>query len=145
MLKEFKEFALKGNMMDLAIGFILGAAFGTVVTSLTNDILMPVVSGIFGSPDFSNLFMVLKEPADMTDVNMASADAIREAGGAVLAYGKFINAIISFLLVAWALFFVVKGLNKMKKQEEEVVPPPPPPGPTVEDLLTDIRDALKKS
>ncbi|HQU52683.1 MAG TPA: MscL family protein, partial [Saprospiraceae bacterium] len=66
MLKEFKEFALKGNMMDLAIGFILGAAFGTVVTSLTNDILMPVVSGIFGSPDFSNLFMVLKEPADMT-------------------------------------------------------------------------------
>ncbi|MCB0602068.1 MAG: large conductance mechanosensitive channel protein MscL [Saprospiraceae bacterium] len=144
MLKEFKEFALKGNMMDLAIGFILGAAFGTVVTSLTNDILMPIVSGIFGSPDFSNLFMVLKEPANMTDVNMASADAVREAGGAVLAYGKFINAIISFLLVAWALFFVVKGLNKMKKKEE-VAAPAPPPGPTVEDLLTDIRDALKKS
>ncbi|MCB0657870.1 MAG: large conductance mechanosensitive channel protein MscL [Saprospiraceae bacterium] len=142
MLKEFKEFALKGNMMDLAIGFILGAAFGTVVTSLTNDILMPVVSGIFGSPDFSNLFMVLKEPADLTDVNMASADAIRDAGGAVLAYGKFINAIISFLLVAFALFFVVKGLNKMKKKEE--APPPAPAGPTAEELLAEIRDELKK-
>lgn len=144
MLKEFKEFAMKGNMLDLAIGFILGAAFSTVVKSLVNDILMPIVSSIFGAPDFSNLFIVLKEPADMTDVNMTSIEAIREAGGIALGYGLFINALIAFIIMAFILFIVVKNVNKLKAKEEEVEEAPPP-GPTQEELLGEIRDLLKKA
>lgn len=144
MLKEFKEFAIKGNMVDLAVGFILGAAFGTVITSLVNDVLMPVVSSIFGAPDFSNLFVLLKEPADMAEVNMTSLEAVREAGGVALAYGSFVNALIAFLLVAWALFLVVKGINKLKRKQEEEEAAAPPPGPTQEELLVEIRDLLKK-
>ena len=122
MLKEFKEFAMKGNMLDLAIGFILGAAFGTIVKSLVDDILMPIVASVLGSPDFSNLFVVLKEPADMTDVNMASIASIREAGGIALGYGLFLNALISFLIMAFILFMIVKNVNKLKKKEEDVPP-----------------------
>lgn len=142
MIREFKEFALKGNMLDLAIGFILGAAFGTVVSSLTKDIIMPVISSIFGTSDFSNLFVVLKTPVEVEAVNMTSLDAVREAGGVALAYGLFINALISFLLVAVALFFVVKSINRLnrKKEEEAEVEPP---APTSESLLTEIRDLLK--
>lgn len=143
MLKEFKEFAMKGNMLDLAIGFILGAAFGTVVSSLVNDILMPIVASIFGSPDFSNLFVVLKEPTDLTDVNMASIESIREAGGIALGYGLFLNALISFLIMAFVLYLIVKNVNRLKKKKEEA--PAPPPGPTQEELLAEIRDLLKKS
>ena len=143
MLKEFKEFAMKGNMLDLAIGFILGAAFGTVVSSLVNDIIMPIVASILGSPDFSNLFVVLKEPADMTGVNMTSIDSIREAGGIALGYGLFMNALISFLIMAFVLYMIVKNVNRLKKKEEEA--PAPPPGPTQEELLVEIRDLLKKS
>jgi large conductance mechanosensitive channel len=143
MLKEFKEFAMKGNMLDLAIGFILGAAFSTVVKSLVSDILMPIVSSIFGSPDFSNLFVVLKEPADMTDVNMASIEAVREAGGIALGYGLFVNALIAFIIMAFILFIVVKNVNKLKAKEEEEEAPPP--GPTQEELLGEIRDLLKKA
>lgn len=143
MLKEFKEFAMKGNMLDLAIGFILGAAFSTVVKSLVNDILMPIVSSIFGSPDFSNLFVVLKEPADMTDVNMTSIEAVREAGGIALGYGLFINALIAFIIMAFILFIVVKNVNKLKAKEEEEEAPPP--GPSQEELLGEIRDLLKKA
>ncbi|MCB0686290.1 MAG: large conductance mechanosensitive channel protein MscL [Saprospiraceae bacterium] len=142
MLKEFKEFAMKGNMLDLAIGFILGAAFGTIVKSLVDDILMPIVASVLGSPDFSNLFVVLKEPADMTDVNMASIASIREAGGIALGYGLFLNALISFLIMAFILFMIVKNVNKLKKKEEDV--PAPPAGPTQEELLMEIRDLLKK-
>lgn len=142
MLKEFKEFAMKGNMLDLAIGFILGAAFGTVVSSLVNDIIMPIVASILGSPDFSNLFVVLKEPADMTGVNMDSIAAIREAGGIALGYGLFLNALISFLMMAFVLYMIVKNVNRLKKKEEEA--PAPPPGPTQEELLIEIRDLLKK-
>ena len=144
MLKEFKEFAMKGNMLDLAIGFILGAAFSTVVKSLVNDILMPIVSSIFGTPDFSNLFVVLKEPADMTDVNMTSIEAVREAGGIALGYGLFINALIAFIIMAFILFIVVKNVNKLKAKEEEEEEAPPP-GPTQEELLGEIRDLLKKA
>lgn len=142
MLKEFKAFALQGNMLDMAIGIIIGAAFGTIVTSLVNDILMPVLAVITGSPDFSNLFVLLKAP-EGADVNMASVDDIRKAGGVVLAYGVFINALIAFLIVALALFFVVKGMNKMKKAEAPA-PTPAPAGPTAEELLADIRDLLRK-
>jgi large conductance mechanosensitive channel len=143
MLKEFKEFAMKGNMLDLAVGFILGAAFGTVVNSLVNDIIMPVIASIVGSPDFSNLFVILKQPLDMSGVNTASIESVREAGGIALGYGLFINALISFLLMAFVLYLIVKNVNRLKKKEE--APPPAPAGPTQEELLTEIRDLLKKA
>lgn len=144
MLKEFKEFAVKGNMLDMAVGIIIGAAFGTVVKSLVDDIMMPLISSITGAPDFSNLFVVLKAPAEAAGVNMESIAAVREAGGVALGYGLFINALIAFLIVAIALFFVVKGMNKLKR-EEEAAPPPAPPEPSAEEkLLTEIRDLLQK-
>jgi len=142
MLKQFKEFAMKGNMVDLAVGFILGAAFGTVITSLVNDILMPLISAIFGTPDFSNMFVMLKEPVEAAGVNMQSIEAVREAGGVALGYGLFINALLAFLLVALALFFVIKGINKAKKEEEVAEEPA---GPSQEDLLGEIRDLLAKN
>ncbi len=142
MLKEFKEFALKGNMLDMAVGIIIGAAFGTVIGSFVNDIMMPVISSIFGAPDFGNLFIVLKAPADAAGVNMSSIQALREAGGVALGYGLFINALISLIIVALALFGVVKSMNKMKKEQEAA--PAPPAGPSAEDLLAEIRDLLKK-
>ena len=144
MLKEFKEFAAKGNMLDMAVGIVIGAAFGTVIKSLVSDIVMPIVSSIFGTPDFSNLFIILKAPAEAAGVNMESIAAVREAGGVALGYGLFLNAFIAFLLVALALFFVVKGMNKMKRAEEEApAAPAAPPADVV--LLTEIRDLLKKN
>lgn len=142
MLKEFREFAIKGNMLDLAVGIVIGAAFGTIVNSLVNDIIMPIISGIFRMPDFSNLFVVLRNPSDQV---FTSVDAAREAGAAVLAYGVFINAIISFLIVAFALFMVVKAYNQVKAQmaREEAAAPPPAPS-AEESLLTEIRDLLAK-
>ncbi len=143
MLKEFKEFAVKGNMVDMAVGIIIGAAFGTVVKSVVNDILMPVVASVVGAPDFSNLFVLLKAPADATGVNLASLEAVRAAGGVALSYGVFLNALIAFLIVAFVLFMVVKAMNRMKR-EQEAAPPPAPPAPSKEEvLLTEIRDLLK--
>lgn len=139
MLKEFKEFAIKGNMVDMAVGIIIGAAFGTVVKSVVDDILMPIVSGIFKMPDFSNLFVVLNPK---TTQAFTSIEAAREAGESVLAYGLFINALIAFLIVAFVLFMVVRAMNKMKRQEEAAAPAPA--GPTQEQLLTEIRDLLAR-
>lgn len=140
MLKEFKEFAVKGNMVDMAVGIIIGAAFGTVVASLVADILLPVVSGVIGAPDFSNLFIVLRNPNGAE--GLTTVEAAREAGASVLAVGTFLNAVISFLLVSWALFIVVKGINRLRKQE--------PPAPVVvveppaeQKLLAEIRDLLR--
>lgn len=145
MLKEFKEFAVKGNMVDMAVGIILGAAFGTVVKSVVDDILMPIVSAVSGAPDFSNLFVILKDPVDMAGVNMESIAAVREAGGVALGYGLFINAAIAFLIVAFVLFMVIKAMNKLKRKEEAApAPPPAPPEPSAEEkLLTEIRDLLR--
>jgi len=140
MLKEFKEFAIKGNMLDMAVGIIIGAAFGAVVGSLVNDILMPVISGIIGSPDFSNVFFVLRNPSGAT---FTSVKAARDAGAAVLAFGLFLNAIIAFLAVAMALFFLVKGMNQMRRQEQAAPPAPPEPTPEVR-LLGEIRDLLRR-
>lgn len=137
MLKEFKEFAVKGNMVDMAVGIIIGAAFGTVVKSVVDDILMPIVSSVIGAPDFSNLFVVLNSK---TGESFTSLEAAREAGESVLAYGVFINAFIAFLIVAFVLFMIVKSMNKLKREQEEA--PAPPPGPSQEDLLTEIRDLL---
>ncbi len=138
MLKEFKEFALKGNMLDIAVGITLGAAFGTVVLSLVNDLLMPVVASLFGTPDFSNLFFRLKETAESSSVT--GLREFREAGGVAFAFGSFINALIAFVLVAFALWIVVKNINKINRKE---APLPPPAGPSTEELLTQIRDLLK--
>lgn len=143
MLKEFKEFALKGNMIDMAIGIIIGAAFGTVVKSLVDDLLMPLVSGVFATPDFSNLFVVLRNPTGEVFTSIAAA---REAGAVALGYGLFINALIAFLIVAWVLFVIVKGMNRLKRKEEAApqAPPAPPEPSTEEKLLAEIRDLLKE-
>ena len=140
MISDFKEFAVQGNMVDMAVGIVMGAAFGTVIKSLVADILMPIVSSTFNVPDFTNLFTVLKAPAETAGVNMSSLEAVREAGGTALAYGQFINALIAFILVAFALWIVVRGVNKMQAPEPE----PAPAGPSQEDLLGEIRDLLAK-
>jgi len=120
MLKEFKEFAIKGNMVDLAIGVIIGGAFGGVVTSLVKDVIMPPIGALLGGADFSNLFWVVKEGA--TAGPYASVAAAAEAGAATLNYGMFINTVINFLIVAWAVFLVVKAMNKMRRAEVEAEP-----------------------
>jgi large conductance mechanosensitive channel len=140
MIKEFKEFAIKGNMLDMAVGIIIGAAFGTVVNSLVNDLLMPMISGIIGTPDFSNLFFVLRNPSGTA---FTSVKAARDAGAVVLAFGLFLNAIIAFLAVAVALFFLVKGINRMRRQEEAAPAAPPAPPEDVR-LLGEIRDLLRR-
>ncbi len=136
MLKEFKEFAIKGNVMDMAIGIIIGAAFGTIVKSLVDDIIMPVVGIITGGVDFTNIFITLKgEPA-------ATLAAAKDAGAVTMNIGVFINAVIAFLIVAWCMFLIVKAMNRMKR-EEEAAPEAPAEPPRSEVLLEEIRDALK--
>ena len=138
MIKEFKEFAIKWNMIDMAIWIMIWAAFSTIVKSLVDDIIMPVISGIFKIPDFSNLFVVLSNPIGEVFSSVALA---REAWASVLAYGLFINAILAFLMVSVTLFFVVKGINKLKKSEKKVEEPKI----SELDVLIDIRDQLKKT
>lgn len=137
MLKEFREFAVKGNVMDMAIGIIIGAAFTTIVKTLVDGIMMPIVGFFTGGVDFSEIFTVLG------DGEYASLAAAEEAGAAVIKWGVFINAVIAFLIVAWILFLVVKAMNKLKREEAEV-PAEEPAGPTQEELLTQIRDLLAK-
>lgn len=136
MWNEFKEFALKGNALSLAIGVIIGAAFGKIVDALVNDIIMPII-GIAGKADFSNYYLPLSEK--VTATNLADA---RKQGG-VLAYGDFISVVINFLIVAIALFIVIKGINTLTRQAAKEPPPPAPPSPEVA-LLTEIRDQLAK-
>ena len=138
MFKEFKEFAMKGSLVDMATGIIIGAAFGTVVKSLVDDILMPPIGMLMGGVDFSNLFTVIKEGA--TPAPYMSVEAAAEAGAVTLNYGMFINNIISFIVVALAIFFVIKAVNKAKREEEEAPAEPP----ATEVLLGEIRDLLKK-
>ena len=138
MFKEFKEFAMKGNLVDMATGIIIGAAFGTVITSLVEDILMPPIGMLMGGVDFSNLFAVIKEGA--TAAPYATVEAAANAGAVTVNYGMFVNNIISFLVVALAIFFVIKAVNKAKRAEEEAPAEPP----VNEVLLGEIRDLLKK-
>jgi large conductance mechanosensitive channel len=142
MLKEFKEFALKGNVVDLAVGLMIGAAFGAIVTSFVADVLTPLIAALFGAPDFSNLFVTLRNPAGAA---YASVEEAREAGAVVLSYGRFLNAIVSFMIVAFALFLVVKAMNRLKRRKaEEAAAPGPPPAPTPQEvLLAEIRDLLR--
>jgi large conductance mechanosensitive channel len=118
MLKEFREFALKGNVVDLAVGVIIGAAFGTIVTSFVNDILMPPIGLLLGGADFSDLFVTLGEGTYPT------LRAAEEAGAPTLNYGRFINALINFLIIAFSLFMVVKAINRLRRQEATAPPPP---------------------
>ena len=138
MLRDFKEFAMKGNLVDMAVGIVMGAAFGTVIKSLVSDMMMPMISSVFSVPDFANIYSVLESPEGVNAAGMSLA-AFREAGGVAFAYGAFINALIAFILVAFALWLVVRAMNRMKKAEEEA-----PAGPTQEDLLGEIRDLLAK-
>lgn len=139
MLKEFKEFALKGNVLDLAIGVVIGAAFGKIVDSLVKDLIMPIVGVLTGGVDFSNMFAVLKQGT--TPGPYFSVEAAAKAGAVTFNYGVFINTVISFTIIAFAIFLLVKAYNKAKAAEKIQQPPAPP-----EDvlLLREIRDSLKK-
>ena len=136
IIKEFQDFAVKGNVVDMAVGIIIGGAFGTIVKSLVSDIIMPPVGLLMGGVDFSDLFFNLGKGT------YDSLEAAQEAGAPVIAYGNFINNVISFLIVAWAVFMLVKAMNTLKKKEEEAPAEPPAP-PKSEVLLEEIRDALK--
>ncbi len=138
MMKEFKEFAVKGNVMDLAVGVIIGAAFGKIVDSIVGDLIMPVVGAIFGKLDFSNLFIILGTVPAGTGTTL---DALKKAGVPVLAYGNFITVAVNFMILAFIIFIMVKQINRLKNSE-----PAPAPAPTPEDvlLLREIRDNLKK-
>ena len=118
MLKEFREFAMKGSVVDLAVGVVIGAAFGKIVDSLVKDILMPPIGKLLGGVDFSNLFLVLGSGS------YPSLKAAQDAGAATLNYGVFVNAIINFLIIAFALFVVIKGINQLRRQEAAAPPPP---------------------
>lgn len=126
MFKDFKEFAMRGNVVDMAVGIIIGAAFGTIVKSLVADIIMPPIGLLLGNVDFSNLFVVLKQGA--TAGPYANLAAAQEAGAVTMNYGVFFNTIISFLIVAFAVFLLIRGLNRLKKKEEA-----PPPEPTTKE------------
>lgn len=141
MLKEFKAFAMRGNVVDMAVGIIIGAAFGAIVKSLVDDVIMPPIGLILGNVDFSNLFLVMKEGA--TAGPYASVAAAKAAGAVTLNYGLFINSVVSFTIVAFAVFMLIRTLNKLREKEEAA---PAEPAPTPEDvlLLREIRDSLKK-
>jgi large conductance mechanosensitive channel len=135
MLKEFRDFAMRGNVVDLAVGVIIGAAFGAIVTSLVNDVIMPPVGYAIGGIDFSKIVIPIAPEQTLPDGSVKPAVAI--------AIGKFLNAVVSFVIVAWVVFMIVKAMNALKSREEAA---PAPPAPTPEDvlLLREIRDALKK-
>jgi len=139
MLREFRDFIAKGNVLDLAVAVITGAAFATITTSLTNDIIMPVVGAIFGGLDFANHFVLLGEIPDTFKGDPASYAALKEAGVAVLGWGQFVTVIINFLILAFVVFLIIRQANKLKKPAEDA-----PAGPTEVELLAEIRDELRK-
>jgi large conductance mechanosensitive channel len=138
MLQEFREFAVKGNVMDLAVGVIIGAAFGKIVDSVVNDLIMPLIGRVTGGLDFSNYFYALKDVPQGTPMTL---DAVKKAGVPVFAYGNFITIVLYFIILAFIIFMMVKWINRLKKEA-----PPPAPAEAPEDvkLLREIRDALKK-
>ena len=141
MLQEFKEFAMKGNVVDLAIGVIIGAAFGKIVESMVADIIMPVIGAITGGIDFSNLYLGLSKATASLPAATSYADAKKV--GAVLGWGQFLTLVVNFLIIAWVLFLIVKAMNRMKKAEPAAPAAPAPPSEEVV-LLTQIRDSLRK-
>ena len=143
MFQEFKDFAMKGNFVDMAVGIVIGAAFSTIVKSFVDDIIMPAVGVLTGGVDFGNMFAVIKNPVE--GATYATLDAAREAGAVTINYGLFINAMVTFVIVAFALFIVIKGMNAAKAAEEaeEEAAPDPEPSDEVK-LLTEIRDSLNR-
>ena len=141
MLSEFKDFIAKGNVMDMAVGIIIGAAFTAIVKSMVDDLINPIIGLFTGGVDFTNKFAVLSGEVAAG----SSLEAAREAGASVFAYGAFIMAVINFLIIAWVVFMLVKSVNRVKEaaEKEEEPAPEAPKGPTQEELLTEIRDALK--
>lgn len=141
MVSEFKEFAVKGNVMDLAVGVIIGGAFGKIVDSVVGDLIMPLVGATFGKLDFSNLFVIL---GNVPAGTASTLDALKKAGVPVFAYGNFITVAVNFAILAFIIFMMVKQINRLKK--EAPAAPPAAPAPTPEDvlLLREIRDNLKK-
>jgi len=137
MFKEFREFAMRGNVVDMAVGIVIGAAFTSIVNSLVRDVIMPIVGLITGGVDFSNVFITLKGGSFET------LKAAQEAGAVTLNIGVFINAVISFVIVAFALFLLIKGMNRLRRRQEEKPAEMPPPPREVQ-LLEEIRDALVK-
>lgn len=141
MMQEFKEFAVKGNVVDLAVGVIIGGAFGKIVSSLVEDVIMPLVGRLVGNLDFSNLFIVLGTVPEGAGRTLAD---LKKAGVPVLAYGNFITVALNFLILAFAIFLMVKQINRLKRPEPEAAPAEPPPVPEDIALLREIRDSLKK-
>jgi large conductance mechanosensitive channel len=140
MLQEFKQFIAKGNVLDLAVAVIIGAAFATIVASLTEEIIMPVVGAMFGGADFSSYFILLSVPTGYQG-SLTDYAALKEAGAAMIGYGAFVTALINFLILAFIVFLLVRTANKLtRKQEKEAAPA----GPSEIDLLTEIRDELRK-
>jgi large conductance mechanosensitive channel len=142
MWKDFKAFIAKGNVMDLAVGVIIGAAFSAIVTSLTGDVIMPVVGWIFGGFDFSSHFVVLHMPADYHG-SLTDYAALKKAGAALIGYGAFITALINFLILAFIIFLLVRFVKKVTTEFEDK-PEAAPQGPSEVDLLTEIRDELRR-
>ena len=142
MLQEFKEFAVKGNAMDLAVGVIIGGAFGKIVDSIVGDLIMPLVSRIVGRLDFSNLFIVLADNPN----NLTTLADLKKAGIPVFAYGSFLTIVVNFIILAFIIFMMVKQMNRLRKVEAQAPATAPEPPPTPEDvlLLREIRDSLKK-
>ena len=138
MMSEFKTFAMRGNVIDLAVGVIIGAAFGKIVDSVVNDLIMPVIGRIVGKLDFSNMFVMLADPPPGVPQTL---DALKKAGVPVFAYGNFLTIVVNFVILAFIIFMMVKQMNRLRKAE-----PPAPPPATPEDivLLREIRDSLKK-
>jgi large conductance mechanosensitive channel len=136
MLNEFKKFAMRGNVVDMAVGIIIGGAFGKIVSSMVNDVLMPPIGLAMGGVDFSQLFI------NLSGGDYATLAAAQAAGAATINYGMFLNATVNFIIVAFAIFMMIKGMNSLKKKEEEAPAAPPKPSAEVE-LLTEIRDSLK--
>ena len=136
-IKEFKEFAMKGNVLDMAVGVIIGGAFGKIVSSLVNDILMPLVGKVMGNVDFTNLYIALSGQESGLPLDKA-----KEAG-AVFAYGQFCQNVIDFIIVAFCIFVMLKAINKLNRKKEEPAAPEAPKGPTQEELLAEIRDLRK--
>jgi large conductance mechanosensitive channel len=140
MLNEFKEFIAKGNVLDLAVAVIIGAAFGKIVTSLTDEIIMPIIGAVFGGIDFSNHFILLKAPAGYTG-SLEDYAALKAAGAAMIGYGSFISTLINFLILAFIIFLLIKAANKAMRKQEAA---PAPAGPSEVELLAEIRDELRK-
>lgn len=130
MIKEFKEFAMRGNVVDMAVGIIIGAAFGKIISSLVGDVIMPPIGVLLGGVDFSNLSITIRQ-------------ATKSAPAVILGYGKFINTIVDFIIIAFTIFIAIKAMNSLKKKQEEAPAVPPPPPADIQ-LLTEIRDLLKK-